>query len=955
MLNNKPFKSPLLSRKPSTNPSEPSRPSEPTGPPSKKRRVSEDSNSPVYAQPRSSQTSGTFRKPLLSIVNPAANEPTTTSNDDGNEAYYMVLWRKFTTKKNKTWDGDGVLSVRNGYAYLQDIDGREMGKTNCSIPLLPGSTVSVGGKEVEVDSIIAKKDYLAGKPFLNHTPAPVIRAPESKEKESEKKPLLSSKARNKQEKVEAKQVEVVNVAAAKSSHATNGKFKNPLLDKSAMPIMSNTAVPQPRHDPKGPDALVMKRPSSVPKGKQVVDVVVDPILSKHLRDHQREGVSFLYECVMGMGPYNGQGAILADEMGLGKTLQSIALIWTLMKQNPVHEEPPVVKKTLVVAPAGTVQNWRKEFRKWLGRERIGVFVADDPKIRLRDFTRGRCYQVMIIGFEKLQKSYDEISKDCQIDLIVIDESHRLKTAKNKSSAAIRALNCDRIVSLSGTPFSNNLLEFHAVADLVNPGCLGKLSTFKREFENPIVKASQPEATAKDKEKGTARQQELDRLVEAFMLRRRADVLSRYLPPKTEHILLCQPTNVQAEIYRQILASPVFKGALGSGGENAFQLINILKQVCNIPMLLSNPKSITSPNDTPEPESKTSLIKAALDAVPAKLLKNPGISAKWYVLDSLLHQIHSTTEEKVVVVSHFTTTLDRIGNLLTSLSYPYLRIDGSVAANKRQDMINKFNNSSASSTFAFLLSTKAGGVGINLVGASRLILYDIDWNPAHELQAMARIHRDGQKRPCKIYRLLTMGALDEKIYQRQLSKQSLADSVIDNKSAGSSFTKDDLRDLFTLDESGRCQTHELIACPCEGRGNDGGLVPSNDTKEPVLQSNGVDDTDDEGDFPDLPALLKASQVDMAAQEKDIKGKKKFKGGDMMALMQYAHIDTSLLKRAAPKRAIVRLGDDEDSDEDAAEAVAEDAVDLEAMIDDEPLLQVLKEQDSRVKFVFSKTTS
>ncbi|KAK8152906.1 P-loop containing nucleoside triphosphate hydrolase protein [Phyllosticta citrichinensis] len=960
MINNKPFKPPLLSRKPPSDALERSQPLESTGPPQKKRRVSENSHDPSHAQPRPSQTSSTFRKPLLSIVNPAAKEPNTPSSDDGNEAYYMVLWRKFTTKKNKTWDGDGVLSVRNGYAYLQDIDGREMGKTNCSMPLLPGSTMSVGGKEIEVDSIISKKDYLAGKPFLNARPAPIIKPSEPQERNVETKPLLSLRARTKQEKVEAKQVDNVNLAAVRSSQATNGKFKNPLLDKTGMPKLTNTAVPQPRHDPRAPGALVMKRPPSanVPKGKQVVDVVVDPILSKHLRDHQREGVSFLYECVMGMG-LSGHGAILADEMGLGKTLQSITLIWTLMKQNPIHEDSPVVKKTLVVAPAGTVQNWRKEFRKWLGRERIGVFVADDTKKRLRDFTKGRCYHVGIIGFEKLQKCYQEISKDCQIDLIIIDESHRLKTAKNKSSAAIRSLNCDRIVSLSGTPFSNNLLEFHAVADLVNPGCLGKLSTFKREFENPIVKASQPEATAHDREKGASRQEELDRLVEAFMLRRKADVLSKYLPPKTEHILLCQPTKNQADIYRYVLASPVFKGALGNGNENAFQLINILKQVCNGPKLLSDPKSIISPNDTPEPDTKISTTKAVLEAVPAKLLKNPGISGKMHVLDTLLYQIHTFTEEKVVIVSHYTTTLDMIGALLVSLSYPYLRIDGSVAANKRQDLINKFNNNDASSTFVFLLSTKAGGVGINLIGASRLILFDVDWNPAHELQAMARIHRDGQKRPCKIYRLLTMGALDEKIYQRQLSKQSLADSVIDNKSAGSSFTKEDLRNLFTLDESKICQTHELIACPCEGRGNGGGLVPSSNTEEPAIQSTDIEDTDDEDDeddFPDLPVLLKASQVDVAAQEQKIKNKKKPKGGDMMALMQYAHIDASLLKQA-PKRAVARLemDDDDENDEGSDETVAQDVVDYEAMIDDQPLLQVLKEKDSLVKFVFSKTTS
>ncbi|KAH7025591.1 DNA repair and recombination protein RAD26 [Macrophomina phaseolina] len=929
---NKPFKSPLLARKPPT--AHHPQPESPglAEPPPKKRRISHgDPPKPAPAAPADPAA----RKPLVRLVNPAPSPAAPRSDGNNAEAYFTVLWRKPTAKKHKTWDGDGILCLSNGSAHLLDASGRPMGKTMCSKPLQPGSTLSVGGKELEVNAVMTKQDFLAGRSALGTPTQPADRA--SAPKPVQQKPLRTVRPNVKQEPLAPKPVTAAATPIPTQSRPLTAKFKNPLMATSTLPKPSGPTAPQPRHDPNAPRALVMTRPlpMNVPKGKQIVDVVVDPVLSKHLRDHQRQGVQFLYECVMGMGAYNGQGVILADEMGLGKTLQTITLVWTLLKQNPIYDDPPVVKKAIIVCPAGVVSNWRREFRKWLGNDRLGVFVADESRKRLTDFTRGKCYSVMIIGYEKLLKSHEDIKSQCDVDLVVLDEGHKLKTAKGKTAQAIRNLGTDRVVLLSGTPFSNNLLEFHAVADLVNPGVLGKLNAFKREFEGPIVKGQQPDATCPEREKGAARHEELDKLSKQFMLRRTADILSKYLPSKTEHVLLCRPTTAQAEVYRRVLASPAFGAALGSN-ENALQLINVLKQVCNSPKLLSSAKN----DDTPSPT-----IAAILENIPAKLL-NSGASAKFQVLDSLLHRIHTTTNEKVVIVSHYTSTLDILGGLLTSLSYTFLRVDGSTPANKRQEMINTFNNSDANKHFAFLLSAKAGGVGINLTGASRLVLYDIDWNPAHDLQAMARIHRDGQKRPCKIYRLLTMGALDEKIYQRQVTKQGLADSVIDSKTSSSSFTKEELQDLFTLNDGHRCQTHELICCPCGGRGNGGGLVPAEDNMAADTASEAIDDEE----LPDLPTLLRASQVDMEEQERRLKEARipKKEKAKMVALMQYAHVDTSLISEAPPHRNTSMPAADADTDD-------EGVVDYEALIDDEPLMEVIKENGSRVKFVFSKTVS
>ena len=301
-------------------------------------------------------------------------------------------------------------------------------------PLLPGSTLSVGGKDVEIDSIITKGDFLAGRPFLKAGMKPVANS-ESKSSPAtvalsvptKMKPLLLGKRKKESDDNDAMEIPAKSFyASTHKGNAMKAQFKNPLLATTIIP-RNKSGAPTPRHDPDGPGALVMKRASDCPKGKEIVDVVVDPFLAQHFRPHQREGVKFLYECVMGLRDFNGQGAVLADEMGLGKTLQTIALIWTLLKQNPIHGSDGVIKKALIVCPVTLVVNWKKEFNKWLGNERIGVFVADNQKnIRLTDFTHGRSYSVMIIGYEKLRTVQEELKKGGGIDIVIADEGHRLK-------------------------------------------------------------------------------------------------------------------------------------------------------------------------------------------------------------------------------------------------------------------------------------------------------------------------------------------------------------------------------------------------------------------------------------------------------------------------------------------------------------------------------------------------
>lgn len=341
---------------------------------------------------------------------------------------------------------------------------------NChynSAQLSIGDQLIIGDKEVEIDSILTE-DHLFEKPSIYLS----------------REPKVSNSIRSMPIK----------------------KFKTPLLSFNTI---QTSKLPKARHDPNEQGALVLPRPQIKHNQKdvQIIDVVVDPLLSKHLRPHQREGVKFLYECVMKMKEFEGQGAILADEMGLGKSLQIITLLWTLLKQNPYYGEEPIIKRALIVCPATLINNWKLEFRKWIGgNEKIGLFIADS-NANIKNFSVGHVYSVMIIGYERLRNVCDEL-KDSNIDIIICDEGHRLKSASNKSAQAIKSLKTRRRIILSGTPIQNDLGEFYVMADFVNPGLLENYSTFKKEFENPIIRSRQIGCMKKDEEKGKARTEQV---------------------------------------------------------------------------------------------------------------------------------------------------------------------------------------------------------------------------------------------------------------------------------------------------------------------------------------------------------------------------------------------------------------------------------------------------------------
>ncbi|KAH3675073.1 hypothetical protein WICMUC_002905 [Wickerhamomyces mucosus] len=705
------------------------------------------------------------------------------SSDITNKRFFEVVWRKRTTKKNKTWDGDGFIILSSTNISLRkdcSESYKEISRSGKVSAFTTDGVTSLGMYEVEVMGEIIDKEEIEKLGF-NFKPSredsPIVISPNITRESTPS--LVNSKG---------------------PTRNINKQFKQ-VIPRSESSIEKPT-LGEPLYDSTLPDSIVMKK-----KNDYDIDVVIDPFIAKKLRPHQIKGVKFLYECLMGLKEFDGNGALLADDMGLGKTLQTITLLWTLVRQSPKGFQTPVVNKVLIACPVTLITNWKKELKKWLPMNRLNVLTLNSKntiakdKQDLQNFSRTKVYQVLIMGYEKILNMKEELKKT-NFDLLVCDEGHRLKNNSNKTLQALNSLEIEKRILLSGTPIQNDLSEFFNIIDFINPSVLGTFNHFKKRYMNPILRSREIGGiSAEVLELGEDRSKELIDLTKPFILRRTSAILSKHLPPRTDVVLFCTPTKTQISLFNQVLISHRFNSMIQiNSSATTLGLITMFKKICNSPSLISSDKIFKELDDVKD---------------------NTQVgSGKINVLIELLKEL-SLTEEKVVIVSNYTQTLDIIQAILETLEFTYTRLDGSTPGKDRDSIVTKFNTTHSKAIFAFLLSSKSGGVGLNLIGASRLILFDNDWNPAVDLQAMARIHRDGQNRPVFIYRLITTGSIDEKIFQRQLMKNNLSDKFLDNKNESKDdlFEQQDLKDLFTLRTDTVSNTHDLMECNCSGIGED----------------------------------------------------------------------------------------------------------------------------------------
>ncbi|KAF1820664.1 DNA repair protein, SNF2 family [Dissoconium aciculare CBS 342.82] len=614
------------------------------------------------------------------------------------------------------------------------------------------------------------------------------------------------------------------VFIAKPLHDPSGEFAivlyDPTVDDKPKPVENDNKSDEPVAKTKLDEPIMHKSLADILGIKKVVSderpkvpVVIDPRLAKVLRPHQVEGVKFLYRCTTGLIDEKAEGCIMADEMGLGKTLQCITLMWTLLKQSP-EAGKGTIQKCVIACPSSLVRNWANELVKWLGPDAINPFAVDGKatkeeliqQLRQWSSATGRAVirPVLIVSYETLRLYVEEL-RYTPIGLMLCDEGHRLKNGESQTFEALTSLNVRKRVILSGTPIQNDLSEYFALLNFANPNYLGTRQDFRKQYEIPILRGRDAAGTDADRKKGDERLKELLTLVNKFIIRRTNDILSKYLPVKYEHVVFCNLAPFQLDLYNYFIKSPEIQSLLRGKGSQPLKAIGLLKKLCNHPDLLNLPDDLPGcekylPDDFVPKESRGR----------DRDIK-PWYSGKMQVLDRMLARIRADTNDKIVLISNYTQTLDVFEKLCRNRSYGCLRLDGTMNVNKRQKLVDKFNDPEGPE-FVFLLSSKAGGCGLNLIGANRLVLFDPDWNPAADQQALARVWRDGQKKDCFVYRFIATGTIEEKIFQRQSHKQSLSSCVVDSaEDVERHFSLDSLRELFQYRPGTTSDTHDTFKC------------------------------------------------------------------------------------------------------------------------------------------------
>ncbi|XP_076685575.1 DNA repair and recombination protein RAD54B isoform X2 [Andrena cerasifolii] len=713
--------------------------------------VNKSSESLKHAGPRSTSRILNLFKKSAENCNEETHQGTDSNKENGddtinvgecsstvsssNKIIFNVVMGKKSTRKHKKWEDDGTLEVTGKRAVVKDAEGNVIHRTSVDPEsLVEGFRINVANKEIEIIDRATPST-----PLANESPKEVISEPLAKKQRTSSSlpyvPLNSLK---------------------QGLKLTCNPLVMPFLNASKNWMQCDTP------------------------GKEI-EVSVDACLANVLRPHQRRGVVFLYECIMGLKGPDYFGAILADEMGLGKTLQCIAVIWTLLKKGP--QGKPTLKYVLIVTPSSLCSNWKKEFGRWLGFHRAFPYVIN-AKNKPKDFKKQTNSSIMIISYDMLIRSEEEI-KEIAFDLIVCDEGHRLKNNEIKAAKVLSNMDCKRRILLTGTPIQNDLQEFFALIDFVNPGILGSNQEFKNYYGNPIVASQCPHATVGVASLGTERASELREKTKCFVLRRTQDTINRYLPSKHELIVFCRLSHEQESLYSRVTDAWFNRTALPNNSVPHLTVITVLKKICNHPELFYKDKSEFWRNDTPN-ATGISCMKNS------RSTSREAYCGKVSVVKTLMRNLKET-DEKLVLISYYTKTLDLLENVCYTEGLPFLRLDGSTPSSTRSKVIEQFNSKGDSSKI-FLLSAKAGGVGLNLPGASRLVLFDSDWNPASDSQAMARIWRDGQKKDVYLLRLLTTGTIEEKIFQRQVSKAGLSETIVDiNNFASLKLTMSELKE------------------------------------------------------------------------------------------------------------------------------------------------------------------
>ncbi|KAG7481221.1 hypothetical protein MATL_G00064260 [Megalops atlanticus] len=597
-------------------------------------------------------------------------------------------------------------------------------------------------------------------------------------------------------------------------------------------------------------------------------------INRYLRDYQREGAKFIYDSYA-----RGTGCILGDDMGLGKTVQVIAFLaatlhktgtWQDVENNVPHfllsqkssEKQKSNKVFLIVAPLSVLYNWKDELDTW-GYFRSIIVHGTRKEEEFARVRRGRC-EVALTTYETLRLCLDQFNS-IDWSAVIVDEAHKIKNPNSQITQAMKGMSCKVRVGLTGTILQNNLEELWCVMDWAIPGCLGTLGHFKNQFADPIELGHKHSGTKRNLATGRQAVKVLARRLSRWFLRRTKALISSQLPKKDDRVVYCSMTPFQETVYRTVLDSEDVNLILRSGQRCScssgrprrkccfknnskgvpvrclyFSYLTILRKVSNHVALLQPQGSTTKKQEEyvndicgkvfqKFPDFMQRCKQASFEA-----MSDPIYSGKMKVLQRLLKHFLQH-KDKVLLFSLSTKLLDILESYCMAEGVEYRRLDGNTKSRDRVKIVKEFNSSQDINVC--LVSTMAGGLGLNFVGANVVVLFDPTWNPANDLQAVDRVYRIGQCRDVTVFRLISVGSVEEVIYLRQVYKQQLQSSVVGNEHArryfeavqGTDNHKGELfgiRNLFRLQTEGTCLTRQILER--EGRVEAGVLTASTRT-------------------------------------------------------------------------------------------------------------------------------
>ncbi|KAJ5665092.1 uncharacterized protein N7477_007540 [Penicillium maclennaniae] len=571
------------------------------------------------------------------------------------------------------------------------------------------------------------------------------------------------------------------------------------------------------HDPAG-QAVTFKEPK----------IFLHPELGKFVKPHQLRGIQFMWRELI--DATDSQGCLLAHVMGLGKTFQVICLLVTIAAaaaSDDIKIRNQIPRKfhrsqTLVLCPSGVIENWIDEFAIWapsghkLGAIRDIIPRAQQDEVFDR-LERIKAWNsdggVLIMSYEMLRSliqyrptkasrplsiEQQEFLSECLLsgpNIVVADEAHKLKGEKSAISQIASRFKTNNRIAMTGSPLANHLSEYYQMVEWISPGYLESPQSFKTKFMEPIQAGSYIDSTKAEQRESLCALKVLGGILNPKIHRADTSAIASELPSKTEFVIVVPLTDLQRRVYDTFVAC-LKKSSESDAATKLWSWLALLQLCCNHPVPFrekladrSN-QSATDPEEALEGENSVSVLPVSIkDAgLPSDLFPKiealfnsvqkplgPEFSHRSILLNQILDEA-ANVGDKVLVFSQSIPTMDYLDKLLKKSGRKFLRLDGKTLSAQRQSLCKRFNTSNTEQIF--LISTRAGGLGLNITGANRVVIFDFLFNPTWEEQAIGRAYRLGQKKPVFVYRFIAGGTFEDNIFNKAVYKSQLAVRVVD---------------------------------------------------------------------------------------------------------------------------------------------------------------------------------